>query len=101
MFAANDTMALGATEALLAAGRDEVIVVGVDGSSDAIESIRSGRLTATVGQFPYLVGKRSVELLTEKLENGKELDTYQGTGQAVITQSDLEDGTGEMIQYLR
>ncbi|WP_127143979.1 substrate-binding domain-containing protein [Pelagibacterium montanilacus] len=101
VFAANDTMALGAAEALLAAGHDDVPVVGVDGSADAIESIRSGRLTATVGQFPYLVGKRSVELLNDMIRNGGELDTYQGTGQSVITQEVLEAGTDEMIQYLR
>ena len=101
VFAANDTMALGAAEALLAAGRDDVIVVGVDGTSDAIQSIRSGRLTATVGQFPYLVGKRSVELLNERSQTGAEIDTYQATGQSVVTQTALEDGTDEMIQYLR
>ena len=43
----NDTMALGAQAALLAAGRDDVIVVGFDGSDDAIQSILKGELKAT------------------------------------------------------
>jgi erythritol transport system substrate-binding protein len=43
----NDTMALGAQAALLAAGRDDVIVVGFDGSNDALESIKRGELKAT------------------------------------------------------
>jgi erythritol transport system substrate-binding protein len=43
----NDTMALGAQAALLAAGRDDVIVVGFDGSDDAIQSIVKGELKAT------------------------------------------------------
>jgi ABC-type sugar transport system substrate-binding protein len=43
----NDTMALGAQAALLAAGRDDVIVVGFDGSDDAILSISQGELKAT------------------------------------------------------
>jgi erythritol transport system substrate-binding protein len=43
----NDTMALGAQAALLAAGRDDVIVVGFDGSDDAIQSIMNGELKAT------------------------------------------------------
>lgn len=43
----NDTMALGAQAALLAAGRDDVIVVGFDGSNDAIHSILAGELKAT------------------------------------------------------
>ncbi len=101
VFAANDTMALGAIEAVIAAGRDDIIVLGVDGTSDAIQSIESGRLTATVGQFPYLVGKRSVELLNEILRDGAELDSYQETGQMVIDQPMLESGEEEMLQYLR
>ena len=43
----NDTMALGAQAALLAAGRSDVIVVGFDGSDDAIQSIMQGELKAT------------------------------------------------------
>jgi erythritol transport system substrate-binding protein len=43
----NDTMALGAQAALLAAGRSDVICVGFDGSDDAIESIMKGELKAT------------------------------------------------------
>jgi len=43
----NDTMALGAQAALLAAGRKDVIVVGFDGSDDAIQSIAKGELKAT------------------------------------------------------
>jgi erythritol transport system substrate-binding protein len=47
VIAGNDTMALGAQAALLAAGRDDVIVVGFDGSDDAIQSIMQGELKAT------------------------------------------------------
>lgn len=47
VIAGNDTMALGAQAALLAAGRDDVIVVGFDGSDDAIASILAGELEAT------------------------------------------------------
>ena len=47
VIAGNDTMALGAQAALLAAGRDDVIVVGFDGSDDAIQSIGLGELKAT------------------------------------------------------
>ncbi|MEZ4767805.1 MAG: D-ribose ABC transporter substrate-binding protein [Caldilineales bacterium] len=47
VIAGNDTMALGAQAALIAAGRPEVIVVGFDGSDDAIQSIGKGELKAT------------------------------------------------------
>ena len=47
VIAGNDTMALGAQAALIAAGKPEVIVVGFDGSDDAIQSIGKGELKAT------------------------------------------------------
>jgi erythritol transport system substrate-binding protein len=50
VIAGNDTMALGAQAALLAAGRSDVIVVGFDGSDDAIQSILAGELKATALQ---------------------------------------------------
>ena len=43
----NDTMALGAQAAVMAAGKPEIIVVGFDGSDDAIISINAGELKAT------------------------------------------------------
>ena len=47
VIAGNDTMALGAQAALIAAGKTGVIVVGFDGSDDAIQSIGKGELKAT------------------------------------------------------
>jgi len=42
----NDTMALGAQAALLAAGRKDVVVVGFDGSDDVNASIMKGEIKA-------------------------------------------------------
>lgn len=50
VIAGNDTMALGAQAALDSAGRDDVIVVGFDGSDEAIDSIKAGGLKATALQ---------------------------------------------------
>ena len=62
IFAANDTMALGAVETAFAAGKGEdIVMIGVDGNLDAVESIEAGRLDASVAQLPYLVGKQAVE----------------------------------------
>ena len=48
IWAANDDMALGALQALEAAGRDDVAVVGIDAVPEAITAIEEGRMTATV-----------------------------------------------------
>ena len=62
VFAANDVMALGAVEAIAAAGRTAAItVVGFDAQDDARAAIRAGRMHATVAQFPAEMGRRAVE----------------------------------------
>lgn len=49
IWAANDDMALGALEALKAAGKEgEVAVVGIDAVPDALTAIADGSMTATV-----------------------------------------------------
>ena len=49
IWAANDDMALGALEALKAAGKEgEVAVVGIDAVPDALTAIEDGSMTATV-----------------------------------------------------
>ncbi|MCF8224258.1 MAG: D-ribose ABC transporter substrate-binding protein [Bacteroidales bacterium] len=63
VFCGNDAMALGAYQAILAAGKqDEIKVFGFDGSSDAIRSIADGKISATVMQFPVVMARKSAEL---------------------------------------
>jgi len=50
VIAGNDTMAMGASAALQAAGKTQVVVVGLDGSNDARDAVHSGKLAATVLQ---------------------------------------------------
>lgn len=61
VIAGNDTMALGAAAALKNAGLDKVIVVGFDGSPDAIASIKSGGIKATVLQPAATIARLAVE----------------------------------------
>ncbi len=62
VFAASDLMALGAIEAIAAAGRTGAIrVVGFDALDDAKKAIAAGTMSASVAQFPYEMGKAAVE----------------------------------------
>lgn len=70
IYCCNDTMAMGAQEAVANSGKD-IIVVGTDGNSDAIESVKAGGLTATVAQNPAEVGARSLEMLVEAYRAGQ------------------------------
>jgi len=67
----NDTMALGAQAALLAAGRKDVIVVGFDGSDDAIQSIMKGELKATSLQPVAEMANQAAIQADEYIKNGK------------------------------
>lgn len=54
VYAHNDEMALGAIQALEAAGRlDEVKVIGIDGQESAFEAIKAGKLAASF-TYPFV-----------------------------------------------
>ncbi len=73
LFAASDLMALGAIEAIAAAGRTgKVRVIGFDALDDAKKAIAAGTMDASVAQFPYEMGKASVETAV-KILNGEQL----------------------------
>ncbi len=101
IFAANDGMALGAVEAAYAAGKgDSILIVGVDGNSDAVKSIKAGRLNASVAQLPYLVGKQAVERVTELL-NGKSAEKFQFVETMVLTEDILDKGEHPLLEFVR
>ena len=101
IFCANDTMALGAVESVYAAGKGgDIVVIGVDGNSDAVKAIKAGRLTASVAQLPYLVGKEAVEKAKEVLE-GKKVDEYTYVQTLVLTKDVMDAGTDPNLQYVK
>lgn len=89
-YANNDGMALGVIEAVKAAGKkDQVVVFGTDGISDAYASIRAGDLTGTVDSFPVLTGEVAMEVAL-RLLGGQELPRVVSTPQALITTDNVE-----------
>ncbi len=101
IFAANDGMALGAVESAYAAGKgQDILIVGVDGNSDAVKSIKSGRLNASVAQLPYLVGKRSVIGATASL-NGLKMEKFQFVDTLVLTKDIIEKNQHPLMQFVR
>jgi ribose transport system substrate-binding protein len=73
VFAASDLMALGAVEAIAAAGRTGSIrVIGFDALDDAKKAIDAGTMAASVAQFPYEMGKAAVESAVKAM-NGETL----------------------------
>ena len=62
LFSGNDNMALGAIEAISAAGKTgDIMVMGFDAIDDAKEAIKNGTMEASIAQSPRLMGKLAIE----------------------------------------
>lgn len=62
VFAGNDAMAMGAYQALVAAGKsDGVQVFGFDGADDVVRLIAEGDIAATAMQFPKVMARTAAE----------------------------------------
>jgi galactofuranose transport system substrate-binding protein len=75
VYAHNDEMAIGAINAIKAAGKvpgKDIIIVSVDGTKDALQSIIDGEMGATVESSPFF--GPSVFDVIENLEDGNEVE---------------------------
>ncbi len=92
IWAAWDEPAIGATQALQEAGRDNVLVTGVDGNEQAIELIKEGtNLKATVAQNFEGMAQIVYEQM-EKYYSGEELEKGELYAPAtLITSEDAEE----------
>jgi ribose transport system substrate-binding protein len=69
VFACNDMMALGAIEAIAAAGRTgRIRVLGFDAVDDARKAIVAGTMAATVAQFPGEMGRVAIEAAVKAMK---------------------------------
>jgi ribose transport system substrate-binding protein len=61
-FAVNDEMALGVADAVRSAGKTGAVkIIGLDGIPEALDAVRAGSISATVSQYPYVMGEMAVE----------------------------------------
>jgi len=62
VFCGNDAMALGAYQALLAAGKTaQVKIFGFDGDNEAVKDVAEGKIAATVMQYPKIMARTVAE----------------------------------------
>ena len=79
---------------------NDIVIVGVDGNSDAVKSIKAGRLNASVAQLPYLVGKRAVIGATVSL-HGLKLEKFQFVDTLVLTKDVIESNRHPLMKYVK
>ncbi len=95
VFCGNDAMAMGAYQALLAAGKaDQVKVFGYDGSEDVIKSISESKITATVMQYPKVMARTSAEYAHEYLAtNKRDFSQKIPVNVDLVTRENIDDFT--------
>ncbi|MCM3791340.1 sugar ABC transporter substrate-binding protein [Domibacillus indicus] len=97
VFTTSETMALGALRAVESKNKD-ILVVGFDGTTEGLESIQAGGLTAEVAQDPYQMGYLSVEAAAKKL-NGEEVEKRIDSGTEIVTKENVEEALAEIKKY--
>src|SRR5260370_9139110 len=73
VFCGNDAMAMGAYQALVAAGKDkQVKVFGFDGADDVVRLIAEKRIEATGMQFPKTMARKAAEFADEYIKSKRD-----------------------------
>ena len=90
-------MALGVVEAVEEAEAD-ILVVGVDGIGEAYDSIRAGKLDATVDSFPYYMAQVATEVALRSAA-GQDIPRVVATPQALIDSENVDQDAAEIIGW--
>jgi ribose transport system substrate-binding protein len=90
VFSANDDQALGAWRALNQAGKGSVVVVGVDGTRDALNSILADELYGSMGQNSYDMGTLALQNAL-KLVNGQTIEKGIDSGTKKLTKTNARE----------
>jgi len=91
VFCGNDAMAMGAYQAVLAAGKsDKIKVFGFDGADDVVRGVAEGKIAATVMQFPVLMARTSADLADEYLKGKRDFKTKTPVEVVLITPENVK-----------
>ena len=86
VFCGNDAMAMGAYQAVLAAGKaKEIKVFGFDGADDAIRGVAEGKIAATVMQFPVIMARTSADLADQYLKGDRDFKSKTPVEVVLVT----------------
>jgi ribose transport system substrate-binding protein len=90
VYAANDEMALGALEAIEAAGRlDKITLIGCDAIDPAIAAIKANRQAATIAEPPFFLGKSAV-ITALKVIKGETVEKQVILDSTLVTKDNVD-----------
>ena len=92
VFCANDAMAMGAYQALVAAGKDkDVKVFGFDGADEVVKLIAEGKIVATGMQFPKTMARTAAEYADEWLKGKRDFPQKVPVAVELVTKDNVAD----------
>src|SRR5689334_12988576 len=98
VFCGNDAMAMGAYQALAAAGKDkQVKVFGFDGADDVVRLIAEKKIDATGMQFPKKMARNAAEFADEYIKGKRDFSQKIPVAVELVTQ----DNVGKYGDYGR
>jgi len=90
LVAQNDEMALGALQAIKAAGKlNDIIIVGMDGIADALDSVEAGELNCTAFQSAIGQGYGSIDTAYKAI-TGEKVEQLVDIGWTIVTEDNLD-----------
>lgn len=92
IYAQNDEMALGAVQAVKAAGLKDVTIVGVDGEADSRAAVKAGTMYATVAQQPNKIGELALQAALDHY-SGKKVESVIHSP-IIVLKKDNVDSSG-------
>jgi len=95
VFCGNDAMAMGAYQALVAAGRSDVKVFGFDGADEAVKLIADGKIAATGMQFPKTMARQAAEYANDWIKGKRDYPQKVPVAVEVVT----AENVGEYGDY--
>ena len=98
VIALNDEMAIGAYNAIVAAGRvDEMLISGFDGTPEGLQAVLDGQITASLNQDLPGQGSEAIKAVKTWLDGG-EVEDWVVVGGEVCTKDNATDLLAKLVK---
>lgn len=92
VFCGNDAMAMGAYQALVAAGKaNHVKVFGFDGAEDVVQAIKQNKILATGMQFPKIMAQTAAQYADEYFKGKRDFPKKIPVAVELVTIDNIND----------
>ena len=90
LYTINEPAAAGAYQAIQSANRADQITIGsIDGSCTGVADVKSGKIGATVMQFPARMAEQGVQAVVKFAQDGTRPTGFNDTGSELITDTPM------------